>query len=210
MSDVLIDTQSVPSAPSSGQLIVYPDSNSVALTGRNSTRAHTVGGVRNAGTGAQAFTTSEIYLTGSGLLVPTHLMQLKATFKWHVVATKTAGTGALLWRVRVGTAGTTADTERILFTQVSTPTSATDTGWWDIEATVVTAGASGILRGGLRMSHVLDVTGWSQLRSNVQFVASGTFDMTLANLIVGLTFNHQTAGAGNIEMVSAELVEAAA
>ena len=206
MADILLDNQSAPSAPSSGQTVIWSDNVSKTLMARNDVKPSTVGGVRNASTSTQAFTTSEIYLAGSALVVPSHLMQVGATFHWHVVLTKTAGTGALLWRIRVGTNGTTADTERILFTQASVPTSATDAAFVHVVAILRSAGASGVLAGGLRLNHVLAATGFSQLTTNVQQVTSSGFDTQVANLIVGLTFNHQTAGAGNIELVTAELV----
>lgn len=207
MSEILLDTQSVPSAPSAGQDLLYPDSISNVLTERNNVRPRVVGGVRNGSTAAQAYTTSEIYLTGSALTVPSHLMQAKMIARWRVILTKTAGTGVLLWRIRIGTAGTTADTERILFTQVSVPTSAADTAFVDVEMIVRSIGAAGTIAAGLRLNHVLAATGFSQLTTNVQFVASAAFDTTVAALIIGLTFNHGTAGAGNIEVVTAELVE---
>jgi hypothetical protein len=205
MSDILVDNQSVPAAPSAGTSLIYVDSAAKALTLRNDAKPITVGGINNSSTSTQAYTTAEIYLAGSALAIPTHLMQAGAQFRWTVVLTKTAGTGVLLWRIRVGTAGTTSDTERVLFTQVSVPTSAADTAFVDVRAVLRNTGAAGILAAGLRLNHVLDVTGFSQLRSNVQYVASSGFDTTVANTIVGLTFNHQTAGAGNIEIVTAEL-----
>lgn len=206
MADLLIDDQSAPSAPSAGQAAVYNDSITKLLTQRTSVKPVTVGGFRNASTAAQAFTTAEIYLAGSALTVPSHLLVVGATFRWRVVLTKTAGTGALVWIIRVGTAGTTADAARVTFTQVSAPTSAADAAFVDVEAVVRSIGATGVLAAGLRLNHVLDVTGFSQLRANVQQVTSAGFDMTVANLIVGLTFNHQTAGAGSVEVVTAELV----
>jgi hypothetical protein len=162
--------------------------------------------VRNASVATQAYTTAEIYMTGSALIIPSHLLVIGATLRWRVVATKTAGTGALIWRVRIGTLGTTGDAEILNFTQVSAPTSATDTAFVDIEMVIRTLGAAATSRGGLRLNHVLDVTGFSQLRANVQQVAGSTFDSGAASLIAGVTFNAQTAGAGNIEIVTGELV----
>jgi hypothetical protein len=133
-------------------------------------------------------------------------MQAGATFRWRVVLTKTAGTGALVWIIRVGTAGTTSDTARVTFTQASAPTSVTDAAFVNVEAVLRNAGAAGVLAAGLRLSHVLAITGFSQLGTNVQQVSSAGFDTTVAGTIVGLTFNHQTAGAGSIEVVTAELV----
>jgi len=205
MSDILLDTQAAPSAPSANKGLLYFDSTSNVLTARTSIKPMSVGAVRNASVAAQAFTTAEIYLTGSSLAIPSHLLAIGATLRWRIVATKTAGTGALIWRVRIGTLGTTGDAEVLNFTQVSAPTSATDTAFVNIEMVIRTIGAAATSQGGLRLNHVLDVTGWSQLRANVQQVAGSTFNSTTAALIAGVTFNHQTAGAGNIEIVTGEL-----
>jgi hypothetical protein len=206
MADILLDQQTVPTAPAAGTGLLYFDSTSKLLTARTSVAPVTVGAVRNASLAQQAYTTSEIYLTGSALTIPSHLMQAGAIFRWRVVLTKTAGTGSLVWIIRIGTLGTTGDAAIITFTQASAPTSATDTAFVEVEAILRNTGASGILAGGLLLTHVLAVTGFSQLGTNVQQVTSSGFNTTTASLIAGLTFNASTAGAGNIETVSAELL----
>jgi hypothetical protein len=47
----------------------------------------------------------------------------------------------------------------------------------------------------LWMTHVLAITGFSTLGANVQQVASSSFDTTATSLIIGISFNHGTAGA---------------
>lgn len=206
MAIITLDTQSAPATPS-GAGTLYFDSTSKLLTMKNDSGIpRTVQGVRNASAAAQAFLAADVYVTGSSLAIPSHLLQVGATIRWRIVATKTAGTGSPVWTVRFGTAGAVGDTARVTFTQVAAGTSVADAGFFDIECVVRVAGASGVLAGGLRMDHVLATTGWSTLGSNVQQVTSSAFDMTVANSIIGLSFNHQTAGAGSIEVVSAELV----
>ncbi len=206
MADIVLDHQGPPSAPASTAGIAYFDSVSKIPSYRNDVKVASIGGVRNTSLAAQAYTTSEIYLTGSALAVPGHLLQAGAIFRWKVVATKTAGTGAPVIIIKVGTLGTTGDTSRVTFTQAASGTSATDTGVWDIEAVLRNTGASGVLVGSLQMAHVLAATGFSTLDHNAMLVVSSGFDTTTAALIVGLTFNHGTAGAGNIELVTAELI----
>lgn len=206
MPDILLDTQAVPTAPAASKGLLYFDNVSNVVTSVTSVKSQSVGGVRNASVATQAYSTAEIYLTGSNLAIPSHKLQVGATFRWRVVLTKTAGTGALLWRIRIGTLGTTGDAEIILFTQASAPTSATDTAKVDIDFIIRTIGAAATSQGGLRLNHVLAATGFSQLTTNVQQGAGTTFDSTTAALIAGITFNAQTAGAGNIELVGAELI----
>lgn len=206
MAELLLDEQSVPSAPAADKLILYPDTTSGLLTSRTATNAITVGGVRNASIAAQAFTTTEIYLAGSALTIPSHLIQARATFRWRIVATKTGGTAIPVFIVKLGTNGTTADAARHTFTGFAGPTSAADTAWVDIEVVIRTIGAAATSVGSIRMAHQLAATGWANLDHAVQTVSTGTFDSTAASLIMGVTFNHGTAGAGNIESVTAELV----
>lgn len=206
MAEILIDEQTVPSAPAAGKLLIYEDSVSDRLTARSSARVETVGGVYNNSVAAQAYTTTEIYLTGSALAVPSHGFQVNSTLRWNIVLTKTAGTAIPVFIVRVGTLGTTGDTARHTFTGFAGPTSATDTAWVTIEMIVRTIGAAATSSGAIRMNHQLAATGFSNLTTAVERVSSGTFDTTVANLIAGVTFNHSTAGAGNIEQVTAELI----
>lgn len=211
MAELLVDAQGTPAAPAAGQSIIYPLSSAVAnlkrwsMTDENG-KDLTFPAITNASVATQAYTTSEIYLTGSSLHVPPQGLQVGTTCRWRIVATKTAGTGALIWRVRIGTAGSTADAEIINLTQVSAPTSATDTAFVDIEFTVRTNGAAATSRGAVRLNHVLATTGFSSLGTNVQQAAGTAFDSTIGSLIVGVTFNAQTAGAGNVELVDAEMV----
>lgn len=206
MSDILLDQQANPAAPAAGTGLLYFDTTTKLLTARTSVNPVTVGGVRNASVSTQAYTTAEIYLAGSALVIPSHLLVAGATCRWRVVLTKTAGTGVLVWKIYVGTNGTTSDATIVTFTQVSVPTSATDTAWVDIEWVVRTIGGAATSTAGLRLNHVLATTGFSQLGTNVQMVAGSTFNAGAASLIAGISFAHGTAGAGNIEVVTAELV----
>lgn len=204
MSDITLDDETVPSAPASGKVILYNDSLSKFPSYRTSVRSGTIGSVRNFNTSAQAYTTSEVYIAGSALTIPSGLMAVGMRFRWKFGLTKTAGTGSQVFAIKFGTNGTTADTSRVTFTQVAAGTSVTDTEVVEISATVRSIGASGVVSGVLSMTHVLATTGFSTLGANVMSVNSSGFDTTVANLIAGVSFNHGTAGAGNIEFVAAE------
>jgi hypothetical protein len=206
MARLLLDEENAPSAPAAGKSYLYPDAVTDSLTERSSTRARVIGGVRNQSVAVQAYTTAEIYLTGSSLIVPTHLLQAGATFYWRVVLTKTAGTAVPVFTVRIGTLGTTGDASICAFTGFAGATSATDTAWVDILGIIRTTGAAATSEWAIRATHALDITGFANLRSIDERKDGSTFNSTAASLIVGATFNHGTAGAGNIEMVTAELV----
>lgn len=201
------DTQAPPSTPASNVVSLYPDSVSKSMTQKtDSGKATTLAGILNASVAAQAYTTTEIYLTGSNLSVPGHLIQVGSIFRWRIVLTKTAGTAAPVFIVRVGTLGTTSDAAIVTFTGFVTPSSNTDTAWVDIEFVVRTIGAAATSEGAIRMNHALAATGFSNLTMAAQRVDGTTFNSTTAALIAGVTFNHSTAGAGNIEMVTSELI----
>lgn len=206
MADVLLDTQVAPSTPSAGTMVVYPETTTLQYVSKDANgRYQTFGDVANQSTGPQAYTTTEIYITGSALTVPAHLLQVGARCRWRVVATKTAGTGAPVWKLYKGTLGTTGDTAIATLTQASAPTSVTDTAIYDIEAVLRNTGASGVMLFSLYMTHVLQITGFSQLPANVQQVASSSFDTTATGLIIGISVNFSTAGAGNIEQITSKL-----
>jgi hypothetical protein len=207
MAEQVLDTQVTPASPGAGAMNLYPETGTLQYVSKDSTgRMQTLGPIANQSVAAQAYTTTEIYLTGSALTVPIHLLQVGARFRWRVVVSKTAGTGTPIVKLYKGTLGTTGDTAIATLTQVSVPTSVTDTGVWDIEAVLRNTGASGVMLFSLYMTHILQNTGFSLLPANVQFVAATAFDTTGAALIIGISMNFGTAGAGNIEQVTAEVV----
>lgn len=215
MADALLDTEAAPTAPGASQLVVFPETKTTATGALDRLAVKETGGkvltippISNASTAAQAYTTAEIYLTGSALLVPAHGLQAGTIFRWKYWASKTAGTGFPVWKIYFGSLGTTGDTNVLTITQVSAPTSVTDECCVIVEAVMrsVGSGTSAVMAAGLQMNHVLAITGFSQLGSNTQQVTSAGFNSTTANAIVGLSVNYSTAGAGNIDLVTAEMV----
>jgi hypothetical protein len=207
MADIVLDTESTPASPSAGSMILYPETTTLQIVSKDSTgRMQTLGPIANQSTAAQAYTTSEIYIAGSALTVPVHLLQVGARCRWRVVVSKTNGTAAPVWKLYKGTLGTTGDTAIATLTQASAPTGVADTAVWDIEAVLRNTGASGVMLFSLSMIHALAATGFSQVAGNAQFVASSSFDTTAASLIIGISANFSTAGAGNIEQITSELV----
>lgn len=206
MADLLLDTEAAPATPAAGTMLLYPETTTLQYVSKDANgKYNTFGDISNQSTAAQAYTTTEVYVTGSALTVPVHLLQVGAKCMWRLVVSKTAGTGAPIWKLYKGTLGTTGDTAIATLTQVSVPTSVTDTAIWDIQAVLRNTGAAGVMLFSLSMTHVLQNTGFSLLPANVQFVASSSFDTTAASLIIGISANFGTAGAGNIEQVTAKL-----
>lgn len=207
MAEILIDTQTNPAAPASGKVVVYPATSSLQLTTKDVNNKNlSLPGIMNASVAAQAFTTAEIYLTGSALAIPDHLLQVRSVMRWRIVATKTAGTAIPVFKVVIGTAGTTSDASLVTFTGFVGPTSATDTAWVNIDVIIRTVSSAATSQACITMKHALASTGWSNLTTAVQQLGGTAFNATTPSLIAGVTFNHSTAGAGNIELVVAELL----
>lgn len=208
MADILLDNQAIPTTPAAGKTNVSVNSSTKQLITRDDAgRFSTLSGsIRNWNTADVVATGVDTYLTGSGIVIPTgQVMQVGTTFRWRFAITKTAaGTASPIWVVRVGTAGTTADTARLTFTQVASQTAAVDTGMVEIIAILRNVGAAGVLAGGLEMAHVLAATGFSTLNHNIMQVTSAGFDTTIAGTIVGVSVNPGASGVWTHQVVSAE------
>lgn len=163
--------------------------------------------IRNASTGDQTINSATTaYVTSSNISMPTAKLRIGTVLRWRMVITKTgAGTTAgNVVIVKLGTTGTTSDTSVITFT-MGTPTGVIDTAFFDIE--VVCRGplsSSGVLVGGLRMTHNLTATGFSTLAAESIAVVSGAFDVTTASLIAGLTITTTSLSVWTIKLVTAE------
>src|SRR3989304_3965175 len=119
--------------------------------------------------------------------------------------TKTAaGTAASTYDIAVGPAGTTADTARVSFTKPA-GTAAADQGTIIIMA--ICRGplsASGVFAGDFSLTHNLSATGHAVIPCVNVSTISGAFDVTTANLIVGVCITSGASDAITIQMVQAE------
>ena len=121
-----------------------------------------------------------------------------------------AGTAAGTVIVRVGTAGTTADTARLTFTW-GAGTAAVDTGIYGVivHFRSVGAGTSAVLVGYVQLDHHLAATGLTATGAagtGVLLVTSGGFDSTVANLVIGASYNGGASFSGTNTVVEAELL----
>lgn len=202
MADILIDNQSPAATPAAGQVVLYADTVSKLLTFKNDT------GFVDSLSDNGSFNTADVvatgvdtYLTGSVLTVPGHLLQAGTIFRWRMVATKSgAGIAAPIWVVRVGTAGSTADTARLTFTGPA-QTGVIDAAQIEITAILRNTGAAGVLAGGLFMEHNLAATGFANQGAVVLQVTSAGFDTTVAALKVGVSVNPGASGVWTHQVV---------
>lgn len=137
--------------------------------------------------------------------MPASKLAIGSIFVWQFDMTKTAaGTAASTFDICVGTAGTTADTARVSFTK-SAGTANVDTAY--VTITAVCRGplsASGIFSGAFQLTHSGGAFGHAVTPNLNGTVVSGAFDVTVANLIVGVCITTGASDAITIQQVIAE------
>src|SRR5438132_9818241 len=118
MADILIDNETAPTTPAASKSVLWVDSTAKRQLQTDDGGVHRGIIAHNNSTSAQGLlATTEVYLTGSGLKIPSYGMQVGMTFVWYISAVKTgAGTAAPVWTFRVGAAQTTSDTSRLALT----------------------------------------------------------------------------------------------
>lgn len=165
-----------------------------------------VGPLRNYSTANQAFSTADLYLLGSNISIPGNFPIVGAKYTCTFDMAKTAGTGQIVVSVRYGTTGSTADTARCTFT-FGAGTGVADTGVFVVTCVfrTVGSGTTAVLEGNISLVKNLTITGLTNVSGAIQST-SGGFDSTVANSIIGVSFNGQTAFAGTAQLVRAELV----
>jgi len=199
MSDVYYtETGSAVPTPNSGYLRFFAETGDKLLRTKDTNAfVRNVNPVVNFSTGSQSPSAStRTYITGSNISVPTTKLQIGSCFRWTFNITKTnAGTATSTFDICFGTAGTTSDTARVSFTKPA-GTAAADEGYVIIEA--ICRGplsASGVVVGEFVMMHNLSATGHAQIPCVVVNTVSSGFDVTVANLIVGVCI---TSGASDV------------
>lgn len=150
---------------------------------------------------------SDTYLVGSSIAIPSGAPYVGTTYRLVFDLTKTAaGTATPIITVRIGTAGTVADTARCTFT-FGAGTAAVDTGIFEVICTFRTVGAStsAVLQGISRLTSNLTTTGISNAVKSVSVTSAG-FDSTVASSIIGASYNGGASASHTIQLVRAELI----
>jgi hypothetical protein len=164
------------------------------------------GSLQNRSVAAQgAGFASDTYLTGSSILIPNGLPKVGTKYQCRFAVSKTAaGTATPIIQIRIGTAGSTADTSRCSFT-FGAGTAVADTGAFVATGVfrTVGSGTSAVLQG-LCQLDALATTGFSSTSKSV-LATSGGFDSTVANSIIGLSVNGGTSASWTVQLVDAEL-----
>jgi hypothetical protein len=215
MSDILLDEQSVPSSPASGQGLIYPDSTVSRLVYiDDSGRKFVFGGMSNASIANQTANAADTYLTDSDLLIPSFGLQARTRILWQVSASKTAaGVATPIYSVRIGSARTTAgDTARLAITGPA-QTAVADVGTLNVLLTIRSVGASGVIQGtawwdhrGTAANTTTSGVGFANDTTGHTEATSAGFDNSaLAGSYIGLSVNPGTAGVWTITQVHARM-----
>jgi hypothetical protein len=202
VADILLDEQSFPTTPSSGKMILFPDSGNSQWTQRNDNGLYL--GDANASIIAQiASHSADTYY--KGIQLPSFSMQAGMVFEWYFPVTKTAGVATPIYSIRIGANQSTADTARLTITGPA-QTAVADTGFIRVMVTCRSVAASGVLQGMVWLQHNLAATGLANTPAGLSLVqgTSAGFDNTaLQGQFIGLSVNPGASGAWVVEQVLA-------
>jgi hypothetical protein len=123
------------------------------------------------------------------------------------MAKTAAGTATPILNIRFGTGGVVGDTARLTFT-FAAGTAAIDLGVIEVRVHFRVAGASAVMVGVAQIDHHLAATGLTTTGASgkaIITVTSSAFDATVANSIIGASFNGGASFAGTGTLVQAEL-----
>jgi len=205
MADILLDNQAAPSTPASGKSILWVDSTTKKLVQTDDSGVRHGMLSRNFSTASQSPATStDVYITNSGLLIPSYGMEAGQFYRWTMAVNKTAtGTTAYVMTIRLGAAQTTSDTGRVTLTATQVQTGVASSGIFIVNCLVRNVGTAGVLVGAVNViTSEAIATGFG---GGVDSVA-GSFDNSAVNgQFLGLSVNSQ-AGAWTITSAYAELV----
>jgi hypothetical protein len=144
---------------------------------------------------------ADTYLTGSNLQIGGRVKQ-GTMLKWKVTASKTAaGIAAAAIAVRLGTAGTVADTARATHT-LAAATAAADAGVFEIDVNFRAVGASAVIESRLALYH--QTAGFTTAGNVFNIATSAAFALGATDYI-GLSLNAGTAAAWTIQQVLTDL-----
>lgn len=149
---------------------------------------------------------ADTYLTGSNVVIPQGKVRAGTRYRCRFDGVKTAaGVAAPIINVRVGTAASTADTARATLT-FAAQTAVIDEGTFEVDVIFRAAGATAVIQAMGQLWHRLVTTGLNVTAVFTKVLNTGAaFDVTGANLQIGLSVNGGTSAAWTVSMVRAEI-----
>lgn len=150
---------------------------------------------------------TDTYLVGSDVPFPAGMPIVGTTYRLIFDVTKTnVGTAAPTITIRIGTAGSTADSARCTIA-FGAGTAAVDSGLFEVICDFRTVGGStsAVLQAVSRLTSNLTTTGLSNAVKAKPVTSSG-FDSTVGSSRIGASYNGGTSAAHTIQLVRAELI----
>lgn len=207
MSEILLESQAKPTAPSAGQSIVFVDSGSKKLVQISGDGNRIEGDDSKATTATITANAADTYLCG--IPIPSGGLQAGMIFEWEFTVSKTAaGVATPLYTIRTGANQSTADAQRQQLTGVL-QSAAADNGTVRVKAVVRVGGAAAVLQTYVELRHNLATTGLasgatSPAGYNMVQNTSAAFDSTaMGGQFIGLSVHPGTAGVWTVEQVTA-------
>lgn len=205
MAKITIPNQTAPTTPSSGYSVIWVDSTTKKGIWTDDGGIHRAGTVsKNYATAQQTGFAADTYLAGSAITVPSFGMQIGQFYQWQVSIEKTAaGTGVITATIRLGAAGTTADTSRCALVQTVAQTATASVTTMFVSCLVRTVSASGVLVGALSFGSSGTTTGFG----DGDRIVSATFDNSaVGGQLLGLSLNGNTSASYTIDSVVGWLI----
>lgn len=189
---------------------VYLDAHSGSATFGANNQLTRMAPIYNAGTNTvSAGYATDTYLTGSNIALPTTGLAQKSMYRLRVNVSKTAaGTATPVVIVRVGSAGSTADTAVATLT-FSAGTAVADTGIIEVYCTFRSIGATATMWVVGKIEHNGTAVGLVSQITDVRSTVASSFNSTTTGNILGVSVNGGTSAAWTTELVQAELVNLA-
>lgn len=202
MGKLRLDNETTPADPGAGKTRVYADDGSYRLCALSGELTMVTGTLSRCwSTASQSGFSSDTYVTGSGLVIPSCGMQVGQVYRWMVSVQKTAaGTAQVVYTIRIGANQTTADTARWQNTAVIAQTATADGGLIVVTMGVRSVSATGVIAAGV------GVTATAGFGGGVDGASAAFDNSALAGQYVGLSINGGASASWTIQHVSGELI----
>lgn len=209
MSDTLVSAETLVAAFTATQEFYVNDSGADGKANGQQVADFIGSTLRNASTANQSVTAAtDTILTGSAINIPAAGLRVGTRFRYRVFMVKTAaGTVAPIFKWRLGTAGTTADTALITLNFATAGTAVADQAEVDIDIVIrsIGSGTAAVAIGVGKLVHNLSSTGWATTADVLPAaVVSSGFNSTTANLIATLAL---TPGSSYVTTVNLVMVD---
>lgn len=167
-----------------------------------------VGPPSSASIALQTIADTDQYVTGSAVAIPQGKIKAGTFYRCKLNVIKTAaGVVAPIFTVRVGIAGALSDTAVATLNGYSVQTGVADEGVFEFDCIFRQSGATAVIQTMYTLLHRRATTGLGITAAYTMFInTGGSFDVTGANLKIGVSANPGTSASWAVNVVTAELL----